>query len=102
MLENEIKKGEKAVAELKISLNDEFIDLKNKINLVESTQTEEQKSLLIKIKDGELITNKKITESLSVIDSKVKSLEQEDITIKYDLKNNSNKIEIISENQPKN
>ena len=38
-------------------------------------------------------------ESLSIIDSKIKSLEQEDITIKYDLKNNSNKIEIIWENQ---
>ena len=50
VLENEIKKGEKVFAELKISLNDEFINLKNKINLVESTQTEEQKRLLIKIK----------------------------------------------------
>ena len=50
MLKNEIKKGEKAVAELKISLNDEFINLKNKINLVEFIQTEEQKRLLIKIK----------------------------------------------------
>ena len=57
-----------------MNLNDELINLKNKINLVESTQIQEQKSL-IKISDHEIII-KNVSESLSTLEIKLEELKK--------------------------
>ena len=76
----ETQKQTNNILKYNVDLNDEFIEIKNKINLVESVQTQEQKSL-IKTKDHEVII-KNISESLSTLELKLKNLEQADITIK--------------------